>query len=400
MKILHCNIVSSGGGLEQYLGQLFEELSTRRYRNLFLYGENTGEISLPSDAKQFYIERITHPRCHNLSAKLASVREIIIREDPDLVFIHQVINPSLIDLLTRTKPSVRFMHAFKIVCPEGKKLLRTRLAICPYSLRWLCQTRAYLYQCMPRNPFQGLQLILHSRKILHMHRQRSFMVVASEFMKAVLLYNGFNPQMIRIIPYFTYLPDFQTEVPPDDEPVILALGRIVYEKGMHHLVRAFANLNKPAKLIIAGDGPAMNDLKTLAERLGVSARVSFPGWLSHEKLHSYYRKSSLVVVPSLWPEPFGIVGIEAMAFGRPVVAFDVGGISDWLKDGVTGFLVSPGDERGLVERINLLLERPEMVEEMGRSARQMVEESLTPELHLERLTRLFQETIDSFSQKI
>ena len=72
----------------------------------------------------------------------------------------------------------------------------------------------------------------------------------------------------------------------------------------------------------------------LASKLKISDRVVFTGRVDHEKLESYYAAARLVVVPSRWPEPFGMVGIEAMARGRPVVAFDTGGIGDWLEDRV------------------------------------------------------------------
>ena len=398
MKILHCNTVSTGGGLEQYLYQLFDELTKLGYNNLFLYGENSGEANLPSTIKPFYLEKITHNNCDSLSEKLISVEAIIDQEDPDLIFIHQVLNPSLIDLLTRMKPSIRFMHGFKFVCPEGKKFFKTKLAICPHPLSCLCQPRAFLYQCMPRNPLVGLPVILRSKKILEIHRKRSLVVVASEYMKTTLLNNGFNPDMITVIPYFTHLPDDQIDPVADHEPVIFALGRIVFEKGIHHLLHAFAELRQSARLSIAGDGPAINGLKALVRQLGLSKQVTFLGWLSRETLRHHYRKSTMVVVPSIWPEPFGIVGIEAMAYEKPVVAFNVGGISDWLQDGVTGLLACPGDARDLSQKMSLLLEKPNMAAEMGKMGREVVNNRFIAEVHMNALIPVFNEAIHLFAQ--
>jgi glycosyltransferase involved in cell wall biosynthesis len=92
------------------------------------------------------------------------------------------------------------------------------------------------------------------------------------------------------------------------------------------------------------------------------------------------------------------VGIEAMAHEKPVIAFDVGGISDWLKDGVNGFLVRPGDHQELAEKIKFLLDKPDIAKEMGKNGREMVSEVFAPGLHLERLVSVFQQAINSFSR--
>jgi glycosyltransferase involved in cell wall biosynthesis len=83
--------------------------------------------------------------------------------------------------------------------------------------------------------------------------------------------------------------------------------------------------------------------------------VTFAGWVPHHALESYYARAAVCVVPSRWPEPFGMVGVEAMARGRPVVAFAVGGIPDWLDDGVTGILAPEADTAALGAAIATLL---------------------------------------------
>jgi glycosyltransferase involved in cell wall biosynthesis len=324
------------------------------------------------------------------------VLDILIQEDPDIVYIHQVLNLSLIELLARSRPTVRFVHDLKLVCPDGKKTLQSKKISCPFPLGYRCQIRAYHYNCMPRNPLIGLPLIYDSKGIAKMHRFLSHMVVPSRFMKSALLYNGFSDDKIDIIPYFTYLPKQKKDQPSAGEPIILFLGRIVRAKGVHCLLHAFAMLKRPSKIVIAGDGPDLNEMKALATKLGISSRVSFPGWILHYDLDSFYRQCSLVVVPSIYPESFGIVGIEAMAYQKPVVAFDTGGISEWLGDGETGFLVKPGDERALSEKIDLILSEPALAHEMGKRGRDNVNARFVAKAHLGRLLPLFQKAIESF----
>jgi glycosyltransferase involved in cell wall biosynthesis len=400
MKILHVNMASAGGGLEQYLCQLFRELVLRGHTNSFLYGESVNDTVLPPKTRCFFIEEITHPNCDALAVKLRKVQDIVNREQPDLVFIHQVLNVSLIDLLTKGVPSLRFVHGFKMICPDGKKTLKTVGKVCPFPLNFLCQVRAYRYRCMPRNPFLGIPLIHLSKRIKQLHQDRSRMIVASNFMKTLLVCNGFEKDRVAVVPIFTYLPRLASPERSEKEPLIMAVGRIVPEKGFDHLLRAFSKVNRNARLVIAGDGPSLNDLKILASHSGMAHRVVFTGWLSHDQLSGYYQNCSMVVVPSTWPEPFGIVGIEAMAYQNPVIAFNIGGISDWCEDGATGLLVKPGDETALAEKINLLIENPALASRMGKKGRETVEMRFTPEIHVDRLLSIFDDEIKAFQTRM
>ena len=358
-------MAGAGGGLEQYLLQLSEELDRAGHQNLLLYGEKTRGEPLPIKAKFYLLNGITHARCQESEKKLAAVGELIADERPDLAFFHQVLNPALVDRITRALPSIRFAHDFKMICPDGRKTLKTRGVFCEFPLSYLCQVRAYRYKCMPRNVFKGLPAISGSKRIAKIHKEESLTVVASQFMKKVILYNGFEEKRIAVIPPFTTLPELESHDSFNDPPMIISVGRVVKEKGIDYLLQAFAPVKEKAMLVIIGDGPFLSELKSQAHRLGILSEVSFPGWLSPNELKSYYRRCSMVVVPSTWPEPFGMVGIEAMSYGKPVLAFDVGGISEWLKHEETGFLVKPKDAIGLAKRIAFLLERPELVCKIG-----------------------------------
>jgi glycosyltransferase involved in cell wall biosynthesis len=399
MKIFHVNMTSSGGGLEHYLLRLSEELHGRGHESLLLFGETSSGPTLPFKAQLHFIDSITHPLCRDLSKKLAAATELLNRERPDLVFFHQVLNPRLVDLLSGRYPSLRYAHGFKMVCPDGRKILKTSKVFCDFPLSYLCQFRAYRYQCMPRNLFQGVPAILHSMRIAKIHRDRSFLVVASQFMKNVMLQNGFREDRIEVIPPFTTLPALNSADPTGDPPMIISVGRIVKEKGMHHLLQAFAPLKERAKLVILGDGPFLSQLTSQARSLDIQSAVSFPGWLSSNEMEFYYRRCSMVVVPSTWPEPFGMVGIEAMAYGKPVIAFDVGGISEWLKNGETGFLVKLRDEVALAEKLNLLLGDHSLAVRMGSKGRAAVEKRFTPEIHADELLGRFQKEILAFQMR-
>jgi glycosyltransferase involved in cell wall biosynthesis len=97
------------------------------------------------------------------------------------------------------------------------------------------------------------------------------------------------------------------------------------------------------------------------------------GWLSQEALPQLYEKADICVFPSVWPEPFGRVAVEAMAAGKPVIASRVGGLKDIVVDGKTGFLVKPGDADELAKKINILLDNPKLRDSMGKNGRERAE---------------------------
>ena len=148
-------------------------------------------------------------------------------------------------------------------------------------------------------------------------------------------------------------------------------------------------MGTPIALTLAGDGPSRDAWEQLSRELGV--RASFPGWVDADALDQLYRSAAMVIVPSLWPEPFGLIGLEAGAYGVPAVAFDVGGITEWLRNGVNGWLVpARGGERAMGETLARLCGHPDIVLGMRQGAREVAEE-LSLERHVTRLEQLLDE---------
>jgi glycosyltransferase involved in cell wall biosynthesis len=149
-----------------------------------------------------------------------------------------------------------------------------------------------------------------------------------------------------------------------DERIVLFAGRLVREKGLDYLLRAFRLLQGESRLIVCGTGPELGRLRALAGSLEILDSVTFLG--ECDTLSDLYRRASVVVIPSVWPEPFGLVGPEAMVHGVPVVAFRVGGISEWLSDGYGGYLVESKDTVRMAERIQHLLDDPDEGRRIGQ----------------------------------
>jgi glycosyltransferase involved in cell wall biosynthesis len=135
---------------------------------------------------------------------------------------------------------------------------------------------------------------------------------------------------------------------------VLFVGRLIAAKGVDVLLEALARVGG-VTAAIAGDGPERAELEEVARRLGITDRVRFLGWISARERDELFAGAKAFVMPSLWQEPFGIAGLEALAAGVPVVASAVGGIPSWLRHDEAGLLVPAAAPDALAEALERLL---------------------------------------------
>jgi glycosyltransferase involved in cell wall biosynthesis len=218
------------------------------------------------------------------------------------------------------------------------------------------------------------------------------LVVASNYMRDEIVRHGVSAERVNALPLFSTIP-VDVGVGSHAEDTVLFAGRMTLLKGGHVLIAAAARasriMGRPVRLLMAGEGPQKEQWRQLASSLDVPAE--FTGWIRDEDRARIYRRSTIVAVPSLWPEPFGLIGLDAGALGKPAVAFDVGGIPEWLTDGANGLLVAPGaGERGLADAIARLLSAPEERARMaGESLRAATRLSVAA--HVDRLEHVLQQ---------
>jgi glycosyltransferase involved in cell wall biosynthesis len=136
----------------------------------------------------------------------------------------------------------------------------------------------------------------------------------------------------------------------------------------------------------------------MAFELDIDKQVDFHGVIESKKLDEFYRRACIFVMPSLFPESFGMSGLEAMAFGKPVIAYDSGGIRDWLVHGETGFLVEPGNPELISAGLERLFSNKEQRIQMGAKAKARVDKYFRKEGHLEKIMRTYHSVIEARKQ--
>ena len=177
---------------------------------------------------------------------------------------------------------------------------------------------------------------------------------------------------------------------PPALPVLLFVGRLRYYKGLDSLIRALPQI--AARLLVVGSGPMENEWRALAETIGVSDRIAWLGEVPDADLPAVYHLANLFVLPASHPsEAFGLVQVEAMAAGLPVVCTELGtGTSYVNQNGVTGFVVPPRDPDALARAINQLLADPALRARMGAAARQRAAAEFAMEIMVDRILELYQ----------
>jgi glycosyltransferase involved in cell wall biosynthesis len=171
-------------------------------------------------------------------------------------------------------------------------------------------------------------------------------------------------------------------------------------KGVHYLLDAFVEVLKQvpdARLDIAGSGGFQEQLLDQNNRLGLRTCVAFHGWSDRPGIQKLLGECRVLAFPSIYPESFGIVGIEAMMHARPVVAFDVGGVGDWLDDGATGRRVPVKDTAALATALVRLLRDDEECLRMGTAARAQAMVRFSAEKHLLALLGVYERAMGGHS---
>ena len=178
--------------------------------------------------------------------------------------------------------------------------------------------------------------------------------------------------------------------------IVFTLRAHVPKNGIKYLIKAAHTVlrkNPNVYFVIGGDGPLRRELEKLADGLGISGNIVFTGYIPYDELPYYYAASDIFVIPSVI-EAFGLVAVEAMACGKPVVGSNVGGIRDIIRDGQNGYLVEPKDPKSLADKIAFMLENPSLREKLGEEGRRTAERNFDIERRIDKILRIYSRLIE------
>ena len=389
------------GGAETYLRNLLPELS-RRGIEIGLWHDvdlqpNRDIIELPAGAPAHCLQTVG----------LAAARTSLADWKPDLIYSNSSSQKEWESVWYATAPVVQFIHTYDGTCISGNKAWKSPIARpCKRTLGWQCLAHYYPHRCGGLNPLTMIRNYSAQSRRLESLKRSAAILTASEHMRDEYLKHGFSPGQVRVAGlYLPHLPP-----PPSgsliplvsDEIRILFCGRMVWLKGGQLLLDALPAVTEHTahrlRISFLGDGTARREWQSRAEALQrryPRLQIQFLEWRSQEECESIYRQHHLLAIPSVWPEPFGLSGPEAAQHGLPAVAFAVGGIVDWLIDGVNGHL-APGDPptaAGLSAAILKCISDP-LHHQRLRDASLQLAGKFTLDRHLEALLPVFESAAD------
>lgn len=365
------------GGIEEYLAKVMPELSRLGHRLAFLH-----EVEGPAEREQ--IEMPLETPILNVSESGVERAIIRLREwRPDLIYCHGLMDSRLESEMLKVAPAIFFAHGYYGTCvSEAKAFKYPVIRPCERRFGWQCLLHYYPHHCGGLNPATMLKLYnLQSNRLEALHRY-ALIVSHTDHMVNEYIKHGLPAEPVYNFPYSEDLEETCVDSHARQSWRLLFAGRMDRLKGggvfLDALPEVIARIDLPLQVTFAGDGLERENWQQTAARMlagNEKLNIEFVGWMDQNRMRSLLSDADLLVVPSLWPEPFGLIGPEAGMMGVPAAAFAVGGIRDWLTDGVNGFLApaDPPTSSGLAQAIIKCLRDPARYARLRRGAAKMAE---------------------------
>jgi glycosyltransferase involved in cell wall biosynthesis len=331
MRLVHvCDRWTDRGGAPAYLAGVLEALSESQVQQLLFAGTAEAGLADPSVPLRIW------PGLEDPRGASPGLLEAIARERPDVVHVHNLVNPEQLEALRPLDPVVT-VQDHRFFCPSRGKWTREGrpcdVALSPESCAPCFEDARYFAE-------------VHEVTVARLRALRGLRVgVLSAYMKAELVAAGVAADEVFVTPPWPH--GLDPGALPAGPPCVLFAGRLVEAKGVRDAVAAWRRARLDLPLLFAGTGP----LRTELERDGFEVT----GWLPHRAMAAIYRRAQALVMPSRWQEPFGIAGLEALSLGVPVAAWDSGGVREWHPG---PGLVAWGDVDGLASALRGVAGQP------------------------------------------
>lgn len=311
-------------------------------------------------------------RYHN-AANAKELRQAITTIQPDILFLNEITGIGVISLLAALHevhiPIVFYLQSYLLIYARSPETKESHL-----RARWL---KKLLIGSLPPLTYTSLAAV--SNAVRQEYIRAGF---APESIEVV--YNGVDARFLQPLPTRNY--QVVSGQSGQGCTELLYVGRLNTEKGILVILKALDILvnqrgRKNLHLNIFGDGDKsyIAELQHFITEKQLADVITFHGRVSQDELIAYYDRSDIMLVPSIWQEPFALVTAEGMARGLPIIASKVGGTGERITDNVNGLLVEPGDEQAVASAILQLTDNPNELQRISQAARSTIEEHFTVE---------------------
>lgn len=360
------------------------------YDRFFVGDENAGGNYDAGNRNLSYLAKGVWHEFHNREA-YRKIKALIRQTKPDLLY---VLIPGQLtpDIFRAAKeegvPVIHRVSDFRLIC--GKYNMMREGEICRE-----CMSGDYRpmirHRCIKGSgalsSLRAVSCAYHRAR--HSYDAVDAVITPPEYTKKLLVESGFFPEeKVYVNPTFIDC----TRITPcyDSEDYVLCLGRFSEEKGFRYAVEAMSLLKElPVSLAITGTEESCDPaLMARIQELGIRDKIRFAGFRKGKALEELIEKAMCVACPAVWYENLPNVILESYAYGKPVIASDLGSLSDAVEDGKSGLLFEPRNVSQIAQAIRTLYENPEKRREMGRYARELCEEKYAPQAHWQRFLEI------------
>ena len=341
------------GGIERYMQKSAELLRRNSFAVHYLYTEDGGKEP-ENFANAFDTVQIFSPENNWL-------------KNADMVIIHNITGVEYLPFMPEKK-TFFFAHDHNIYCQRHHYYFPVGRINCHRKYnKFICKLCS-----LGRNEAPPLA------------EYRKFpALVLSDFMAENLRKNGF--EKVVKLPAFIKTTEKEHNFIPDGVLRILFLGQLIRGKGADLMLKTLAKLDIPFRCTIAGEGKDRRILESMVEKYGLQSKVFFTGFISDPA--ELWSNSDVLFFPIRWQEPFGLVGLEALAHGVPVISFDLGGVREYLSD-VCGALIPEKNIKQATETLTQFYRQPELLKTMGQNGLTLVKNQFSEKQFVEKFKEL------------
>lgn len=349
--IIH-NYYSVKGG-EEYIVELQKKLFEQNNHNVFIYSRDYKELD------KWFLGRIwgTFTSIYN-PRSIKELKRILSENKIEIAILHNllpIISPCIIPILKKNGVEIiQTVHNYRLLCPTGIFFNKGRICEkCTTGIReWNCFTN----NCN-KNLFSSLSFSIRSyfiRKMNYYHKIDRFLTI-SDFQKNKLINNGFPEDKINTLPNTIEIKNYDIDV--ESKNYIGFVGRLSYEKGIFDFIEI---ANQMPKYNFKVAGAMTKDLNNIT----IPNNLEFLGFLNPKELDEFYLTCKVILVLSKWYEPFGLVNLESMLRGTPIIAYDIGAIPEIIENGKEGFVIKQGGINDVILHIEYMYKNKDKYEIM------------------------------------
>ena len=388
MKVFHVNEHQTlKGGVETYLYSLIPHLHQQEIRCVVAYGKGDASLYDPSYA----VPAIGQVGFSMQKQARQQLGRVLRDERPDVIHLHNVQNVGVLQACLNYGPTVLTTHDYRWVCPANTFFYKRTQEVCGRSCGLGCFTTTLSEHCVTPRPQYAGYFYYRTRWAIRHASEFAHVIAPSDGAANRYEQGGFSSASISVLPYFCSIRPADAPRALPEQKTITFLGRIAPNKGHEYFITALGALPANVRGVMVGNigDNERSRLLELAREQGCDNRLELRPWASRKEVIELLDQTSVFVFPSLWPETLGIVGIEALSRGVPVVASDIGGVREWCLDGETGYVVPPKDAAAIAGRVQDLLSDSDRMLAFGRRGIELIQEKFSPEYHVNQLQSIY-----------